>query len=315
MELRRVLSQGLDKIMEQNPKVAIINADLAKAHDNIGLQNKYSDRAFNVGTCEQNLASVGAGMAAYGFTPFVYSFAAFASRRMCDQIALSICHPNLNVKIVGSEPGITAEVLGATHSALDDIGVLRSLPNLVIFEPVDAVQLEQAIPQIVEYDGPMYIRLARKEMPIVFDENYKFDLFKADVLKEGSDVTIIASGIMVDEAVKAVKILEEKGLSAELINVHTIKPIDIDTIVNSVRKTKCVVTCENHNIIGGLKSAIADVLVENYPVPLKAIGVKDRFSEVGPMSYLKEKFNLTANDIAEASQSVIEIAKKNMVTV
>lgn len=306
MELRKVLATELDKIMEKNSKIAIVNADLAKAHANMDLQKKYPDRAFNVGVAEQNMASVAAGLSAYGFTPFVYSFASFASRRMCDQISLSISHSKLNVKIVGSEPGITAEVLGATHSALDDISVLRAIPNMVIYEPVDEIQLKQAIPQIIDHYGPVYIRLVRKETPNIFDENYKFDLFKADILNEGKDITIFATGIMVEEALKAVELLKEEGIEAELINVHTIKPLDKDTILKSVKKTGCAVTCENHSTIGGLKSAISELLVSEYPISVEGIGTGDHFSEVGPKNYLKEKFGLTAKDIVNLSKKVIE---------
>lgn len=309
MEMRKVLANELEKIMESNERIAVINADLAKAHSNIYIQEKYPDRAFNVGVAEQNMASVAAGLSAYGFIPFIYSFASFASRRMCDQISLSISHAKQNVKIIGSEPGITAEILGATHSALDDIGVLRSIPDIVIYEPVDKIQLLQAIPQIINHNGPVYVRLVRKSVPDIFDENYKFDLFKADIIKEGKDVTIMATGIMVEEALKAYDILKLEGIEAEIINVHTIKPIDKNTILNSVTKTGCAVTCENHSLIGGLRSAVAEILIENKLVPLKGIGVNDHFSEVGHREYLKEKFGLTSSDIVRAAKEAI--AKKN----
>ncbi len=302
MEMRKIFSQEIDKLMQVNDKVCVVNADLAGAHDNFWIQDKYPERAFNIGVCEQNLASLAGGMAAYGMIPFIYSFASFTGRRMLDQIAVSICHPKLNVKLVGSDPGIAATILGATHSALDDIGALRSIANLVIFEAVDETQIRQALPQIVAYDGAVYIRLIRKDAEDVFGEDYKFDLFKADVLEEGTDVTIMATGIMVAEAVRAAAMLKEEGISAEVINVHTIKPVDKETVLASLKKTGCGVTCENHNILGGLHSAIADVVTEEYPVPLKAIGVHDRFSEVGPLDYLKKLFGLTAEDIAAAAK-------------
>lgn len=302
MEMRKIFSQEIDKLMQVNGKVCVVNADLAGAHDNFWIQDKYPERAFNIGVCEQNLASLAGGMAAYGMIPFIYSFASFTGRRMLDQIAVSICHPKLNVKLVGSDPGIAATILGATHSALDDIGALRSIANLVIFEAVDETQIRQALPQIVAYDGAVYIRLIRKDAEDVFGEDYKFDLFKADVLEEGTDVTIMATGIMVAEAVRAAAMLKEEGISAEVINVHTIKPVDKETVLASLKKTGCGVTCENHNILGGLHSAIADVVTEEYPVPLKAIGVHDRFSEVGPLDYLKKLFGLTAEDIAAAAK-------------
>lgn len=309
MEMRKIFAQEVDKLMQENSRVCVVNADLAGAHDNFWIQDKYPDRAFNVGVCESNMASLAGGMAAYGMIPFIYSFASFAGRRMLDQIAVSICHPKLNVKIVGSDPGVAATILGATHSALDDIGALRSIANLVIYEAVDERQLRQAVPQIAAYDGAVYVRLIRKEAPDVFDKDYKFDLFKADVLKEGTDVTIMATGIMVAEAVEAVRLLEEEGIHAELLNVHTIKPIDRDTVLGSLKKTGCGVTCENHNILGGLHSAVADVVTDEYPVPLKAIGVHDRFSEVGPLDYLKKLFGLTAEDIVKAAKEAMKLKK------
>lgn len=307
MEMRKIFSQEIDKLMEENERVCVINADLAGAHDNFWIQDKYPERAFNVGVCEQNMASMAGGMSAYGMIPFIYGFASFSGRRMLDQIAVSVCHPKLNVKIVGSDPGVAATILGATHSALDDIGALRSIANLVIYEAVDERQLRQAIPQIAAYDGAVYIRVIRKEAEDIFDEDYHFDLFGADVIEEGSDVTLLATGIMVAEAKRAAQLLRAEGIRAELINVHTIKPIDKETILASLRKTGCGVTCENHNILGGLHSAVADVVTEEYPVPLKAIGVQDRFSEVGPLDYLKKLFGLTAEDIAQAAKKAMEM--------
>lgn len=307
MEMRQVLAEELDKIMEKDERIAVIDADLARANGTIGLRKKYPDRAFDVGIAEQNMASIAAGLAAYGFIPFIGSFTPFATRRICDQIAISIMYAKRNVKIIGTDPGISAELNGGTHMSFEDIGVIRSIPGIVIFEPVDAIQLAKSIPQIIDYDGAVYIRLFRKPLPQIFDEEYKFDLFKADVLKEGSDVSIFASGIMLNEAINAQKMLEEKGINAELVNVHTIKPIDRETVLNSVRKTGAAVTCENHNIIGGLKSAVAEVLIEEFPVPLRAIGINDHFGEVGKMDYLKNKYKMTAQDIVDACIEAIKL--------
>lgn len=310
MEMRKIFAQEIDKLMQNDGTVCVINADLAGAHDNFWIQDKYPERAFNIGVCEGNMASMAGGMSAYGMKPYIYSFASFASRRMLDQIAVSVCHPKLNVKIVGSDPGVAATILGATHSALDDIGALRSIANLVIFEAVDETQLRQAVPQINAYDGAVYIRLVRKEAPDIFGPDYKFDLFKADVLTEGSDVTIMATGMMMSEAVKAGELLAAEGIHAEIMNIHTIKPLDKDTILTSLKKTGCGVTCENHNIYGGLHSAVADLVTEEYPVPLKAIGVHDRFSEVGDLDYLKRLFSLRAEDIAMAAKNAISAKKR-----
>lgn len=306
IEMRSVLASELDRIMEHDERIAIVDADLAKANGTISLRKKYPNRAFDVGVAEQNMASVAAGMASYGMIPFISSFTPFATRRICDQIAISICYAKRNVKIIGTDPGVTAEFNGGTHMSFEDIGVLRSIPDIVIFEPVDAIQLKESLPQIIDYEGPVYIRMFRKVAPTVFDKNYKFDLFKGDVIKEGTDVTIFATGIMVDEAIEAEKILRAENIKAEVINLHTIKPIDRELILKSTRKTKAVVTCENHNIIGGLASAVAEVLIEENPVPLRSVGVRDHFGEAGLIPYLLNKYKMTKEHIVEGVKEVIQ---------
>lgn len=304
--MRQVLCNGLDELMAKDERIVVIDSDLARANGTLPLRDKYPERAFDIGIAEQNMAAFGAGMAAYGFIPFVGSFTAFATRRICDQIAISITYAKRNVKIIGSDPGISAELNGGTHMSMEDMGVLRSIPNMVIFEPVDGVQLAKALPKIVDYDGPVYIRLFRKPAPIVFKDDYEFDLFKADIIKEGKDVSIFSTGIMVNESVKAAEVLKNQGVDAEVINIHTIKPIDREAVIQSARKTGAVVTCENHNVIGGLKSAVAEVLIEECPVPLKAIGVQDHFGEVATMDYLKKKYHMTVEDIVAAALEVIK---------
>ncbi len=309
VEMRQVLADTISFLMERDERIIVIDADLAKANGTLALRNKFPERAFDVGIAEQNMASVAAGMAAYGFIPFIGSFTAFATRRICDQIAISLAYAKRNVKIIGSDPGISAELNGGTHMSMEDIGVLRSIPGVVIFEPADAVQLAKALPKIVEYDGVVYIRLYRKPAAVIFNDDYEFDLFKADVIKEGSNISIFATGIMVEEALQADEILKAEGIEAEIINIHTIKPIDKDAVLKSARKTGAVVVCENHNIIGGLKSAVAEVLSEEYPVPIKSIGVKDHFGEVAKMDYLKNKYHMTAEDIAAAAKDAINMKR------
>lgn len=310
MEMRKVLCDELEKMMTKDENIIIIDADLAKANGTYSLRKKFPNRALDVGIAEQNMASIAAGLSSYGFKPIILSFTPFVTRRICDQISVSIAYAKQNVKIIGTDPGISAELNGGTHMSVEDIGVLRSIPTLVIFEPVDSIQLKQALPQIMEYNGPVYIRMFRKETPEVFDSNYRFNLFKGDILKEGKDVTIVASGIMVEESVKAGKLLLAAGIDAEIINIHTIKPIDENILLKSVKKTGCVVTCENHNIIGGLRSAVSEVLIENYPVPLQSIGIKDVFGEVGRLGDLKVKFNMAADDIIKKVQNVIKMKNK-----
>lgn len=306
MEMRQLFAQELEKFMYENSNIVLLNADLAKPNGFGKFSEKFPERSINVGIAEQNMASIAAGMSSYGFIPFICTFTPFATRRICDQIAISICYAKQNVKIIGSDPGISAEYNGGTHMSFEDIGVLRSIPNMVIFEPVDNVQLKNLLPQIIDYKGPVYIRMFRKETPDIFDENEKFNLFNAKTVKEGSDVSIFCSGIMVDETLKANKILEEKGINAEIINIHTIKPIDEESIIASVHKTGAAVTVENHNIIGGLRSAVAEVLSENCPAPLRSIGIRDSFGQVGKMPYLKEVYNMSAENIVQAVLSVLK---------
>ncbi len=306
MEMRQVLALELEEAMKENEKIVVINADLAKPNGLGNLCKVYPDRMLNVGVAEQNMASVAAGMSSYGFIPFICTFTPFATRRICDQIAISICYAKQNVKIIGSDPGISAEYNGGTHMSFEDIGVLRSIPNIVIFEPADNTQFQSLFPQILDYKGPVYIRMFRKSTPDIFSADEKFNLFKAKTIKEGTDVSIFCSGIMVNETLEANKILEEKGINAEIINIHTMKPIDEEAVITSAKKTGAVVTVENHNIIGGFRSAVAEVLSENYPVPLRSIGIKDSFGEVGKMPYLKEIYNMTANDIVNAAVSALD---------
>ena len=308
MEMRAIYAQCMAELMTKDRHVCILDADLSKASGTRKLYEQFPNQMFDCGVQEANMASTAAGLASYGFKPWIESFAPFASRRICDQAAISIAYAGMNVKIVGTDPGVSAEVNGGTHMGMMDIAVLRSIPGIVIFEPVDGVQLRAAIPVINDYEGITYIRMFRKELPDIFDENYKFDLFKADLLKEGSDVTILATGFSLKDALEAAKSLEEEGISAEVINVHTIKPIDRETVMASAKKTGCIVTVENHNVMGGLYSAVCEAISED-PVPVTCIGFKDRFGEVGKLDYLKKVIGLTAEDISFQAKRAIELKK------
>ena len=306
MEMRQVLAQELAAIMEKDEKVCVINADLAKACGLTELSKHFKDRVLNAGVAEQNMASMAAGLSAYGFTPVINTFTPFATRRICDQVAISISYAKRNVKIIGLDPGISAQLNGGTHMSVEDIGVLRSIPDLLIFEPVDAIQLKKALPQLINYDGPVYMRLFRLVAKPVFKEEDHFELTKVHVLKEGKDVSIFASGIMVHEAMEAAHELQKQGVDAEVINIHTIKPIDVQAIIESVQKTKAVVTAENHNVVGGLGCAVCEVLAKNCIAPVEMVGIQDSFGEVGMMDYLSERFELKASNIIEATQKVLK---------
>ncbi len=305
MEMRAMYAQCLGELMERDEKLVLLDADLSKACGTFPLRKRFPDRIYDCGVAEQNMISIAAGLASYGYKPWAESFAPFATRRVCDQIAISVCYAKRNVKIVGTDPGIAAELNGGTHMSLEDMGVVRSIPGLVIFEPTDTVQLKAAMPVLHAYEGPVYMRMNRKEFPTVFPEGYRFDLFKADLLRAGTDVTILAAGLMVSESLQAAETLAAEGISCEVINVHTIKPIDRETILASAKKTGVIVTAENHNVIGGLRSAVLEALAHD-PVPVWAVGAEDRFGEVGKLPYLKEALGLNAAHLAAVVREAVQ---------
>ena len=306
MEMRAVYAQCLAELMEKDRHVCVLDADLAKASGTRPLYEKFPNQMFDCGVAEQDMASIAAGLSSYGFKPWIESFTPFATRRICDQIAISICYAKRNVKIVGTDPGIAAELNGGTHMSMEDIGVLRSIPGIVIFEPADPVQLRAAMPVLNDYDGAVYVRLFRKELPAVFSEDYQFDLFRADVLKEGKDLSVFATGFQLKDALEAADILAADGIDAEVINIHTIKPIDRETVIASARKTGAVLTVENHNVIGGLHSAVLEALARE-KIPACAVGVQDRFGEVGMLPYLRKAIGLTMENIVSTAKEAVSL--------
>ncbi|MFA6377108.1 MAG: transketolase family protein [Acholeplasmataceae bacterium] len=304
-QLRDIYVDLLLKYAEKYDNLVIVEADLMKASKTTPFFEKYPNRAINVGVAEANMIGVAAGLANMGKIPFTHTFTPFATRRVFDQVTLSVAYAQLNVKMVGSDPGIMAQLNGGTHMSLEDVGLMRNLPTMTVFEPVDGVQLAAMFPQIIEHNGPVYIRLLRQEFDPIFADDQKFELGKATPIIEGTDVSIFATGIMVKEALDAQKILAEQGISASVINIHTIKPIDKEAIIKEAKKTKAVVTAENHNIINGLGSAVAEVLVENCPTVMERVGVMDHFGEVGKKDFLMEKFGLKAKNIVEACKRVV----------
>ncbi len=305
VEMRTVYCDSLIEAAEKDERIVLINSDSMKVTATAPFREKFPERFLNVGIAEANMVGVAAGLAAYGKIPVVNSFTAFATRRCFDQIVVSVAYAGLNVKIVGNNPGILSELNGGTHMSMEDIGIMRTIPNMVIIEPIDEWQLRKAIPTIMEHDGPVYLRLNRGVNESVYDENYKFKLGKGDILREGKDVAIVASGFMVVKSLKAAERLKADGIDAAVVNIHTIKPIDSELLIDLANKTGAVVTVENHSIIGGLGSAVAEVLIENAPVKMKRIGVKDCFGEVGKKDYLLERFDLTPEKIAEQTKSLV----------
>lgn len=303
--LRETYVDLLMENAEKDNRIVIVEADLMRAAGTLRFAQKYKDKAVDVGVAEANMVGVAAGMSAMGKIPFTHTFTPFMTRRVCDQVTLSVAYAGLNVKLIGSDPGVTAELNGGTHMSMEDVSIMRNIPGMVIYEPVDSAQLKKIFPQIVKHYGPVYIRLLRRKAIQIFNNHQQFALGKGVLIKEGSDVTIIASGIMVAEALTAEKILRAEGISAEIINIHTVKPLDEEMIIRSAAKTNAVVVAENHSIIGGLGSAAAECLIESCPVPMKRVGVKDHFGEVGLTEFLKEKYGLTKKDIILAAKALI----------
>lgn len=304
-EVRQVMAAGLVEAARKDDRIVVLDADLMSCHSTKCFLEAFPERFINVGIAEANLIGVAAGMAAFGKIPFAFSFAPFATRRCYDQIFISVAYSKLTVKIVGSDPGVMAEANGGTHMPFEDMSIMRAIPKMVCFEPTDATMLAKALPRIIDYPGAVYIRMFRKKAEKIYDDSLDFELGKAVTLKEGKDVTLVASGIMVGRALKAAEELAAEGITARVVNVHTWKPIDEDAIVESVKATGAVVTCENHSTYGGLGSAVAEVVVEKCPAPMEFIGVKNSFGEVGKEAYLSEKFGLTVADIVAAAKKAI----------
>ena len=308
IEMRAAYCDSLIEAARVDPQIVTLDCDLQSSMGTKRFLEKYPERAFNCGIQEANACGVAAGLSAVGYTPFVHSFAVFTSRRMYDQAFISCAYAGLNVKLIGGDAGVSAAVNGGTHMAFEDVGIMRNIPGMTIIEASDSTMMKSLVPQVASMYGMVYMRMPRKTVRKIYNDNTNFKIGKAETLREGKDVSLIASGLCVYEALVAAEMLEKEGISAAVMDVFTIKPIDRDSIVACARKTGAVVTAENHNIYNGLGSAVAEVLSEEAPTPLIRVGVQDEFGEVGPQDYLMERFSLTAKAICEKAKLVI--AKK-----
>ena len=305
LAMRDVYCKTLMGLAEKDKRICALDADLMKSMGMVPFLKAYPERAFDVGVQEANMIGVAAGLSATGKIPYAHSFAPFASRRCFDQVFLSCGYAKLNVRIIGSDPGVTAAFNGGTHMPFEDLGLMRNIPGITILEPVDAAMLKDLVTQTADKYGVFYIRLLRKNAVKIYEEGSTFEMGRGITLKEGKDATIIATGILVAEALKAAESLEGEGICARVVNLFTLKPIDSELIIKCAEETGAIVTAENHNILTGLASAVAEVLVENTPVPMERIGVRDLFGEVGPQEYLMKRFGMTAEDIAAKVKKVI----------
>lgn len=297
--LKELAAEGADKLV-------VLDADLSAATKTGIFKKAYPQRHINCGIAESDMMCVAAGFATMGLVPFASSFAMFAAGRAFEQVRNSIGYPHLNVKIGATHAGISVGEDGASHQCCEDFALMRSIPGMVVICPADDVEAKQAVKAAYKYDGPVYLRFGRLAVPVFHSENYKFEIGKGEVVKEGKDVTIVANGLMVAEAIEAGKVLAEKGIDAEIINIATIKPLDEELIIKSAKKTGKVITVEEHSVIGGLGEAVCAALAENCPTPVKRIGVNDEFGHSGPAKDLLKQFGLSADNIVDVAEKFVK---------
>ena len=305
-EPREGYARALIELGQQHDDVFVLDADCAKSNYTNRFRDKFPDRFFNMGIAECDIVGTAAGMAALGKVPFANAYANFLTGRGYDQVRISVAYSGRNVKIVGHNAGTSAAQEGATHLPLEDIGLMRAIPDMTVIVPADSCEMEKAVRAAYEYDGPVYLRVGKLKVPDVTTADTPFEIGKAIRFREGSDVTLISTGNMLFETLKAAEILAEKGVSAEVLHMHTVKPIDSEEIAESARKTGAVVTVEEHSILNGLGSAVAETLCEKYPVPLRRVGTKDVFGLSGTMDELMDYFGLRAEPIAATALEAIQ---------
>lgn len=307
---REAYGKALAKLAAINENVVVLDADLSKSTKTADFKAVAPERFINMGIAESNMMGVAAGLSTCGKIPFASTFAMFAAGRAFEQIRNSICYPSLNVKICATHAGLTVGEDGATHQSIEDISLMRSIPNMIVINPSDAIETEAAIFAAAEYNGPCYVRLGRLAVSVINDNaDYKFEIGKGVTLTKGNDVTIIATGMMVELALEAKEELAKDGINARIINIHTIKPIDKELLINAAKETGAIVTVEEHSIIGGLGSAVAEVVTEEYPVPVLKVGIKDTFGESGKPNELLKAYGLTTEAIVEHSKKAISLKK------
>lgn len=296
---RQSFGEALEKLGEENKNVVVIDADLAKSTKTSLFAKKFPDRFIDVGIAEQNMIGIAAGLSTFGKVPFVSTFAAFATGRVYDQIRCSVAYPKLNVKICGTHAGVTVGEDGATHQMLEDINLMRGLPNMTVISTSDDVQTKWAVEEISKIDGPVYLRLARIATPVIYEENQKFEIGKGVQIGNGTDATIFATGVTVSEALKAQELLKERGFDVRVVDIHTIKPIDRELIVKCAKETDKIITVEDHSIIGGLGTAVCEVLAEEYPTKVIRLGISDCFGKSGKAADLMKYFRIDAQAICQ----------------
>lgn len=309
VDLRDSYGQALLEIGEENPNVIVFTADIATSTKTSVFARKYPERFYDVGIAEQNMITMAAGAASCGKIPFVSTLAVFATERTFNQLTVSVGYTKLNVKVVATHGGVSVGKDGATHQSILDVAIMRTIPNMTVIVPCDGVETRKCVKAATNHIGPVYIRLGREPVPLIYDESFDFQIGRASTLRKGDDLTIVANGIMVHEALKACVRLEKEGLSCRLIDLHTVKPIDEKTILKAARETGAIVTAEEHTILGGTGSAVAEVIGEGYPVPVMRVGLKDTFGESGEPYDLLKKYGLLDVNIVEAARKAMKMKK------
>jgi len=304
--MRDAYGEALVELGEANPRVVVLGADTTASLKSALFGTRFPERFFNIGIAEQNLIGVAAGLALAGKVAYAGTYAIFVPGKCVDQIRNNVAYPNLDVKVICSHGGISVGPDGASHQQIEDIAIMRTIPKMHVIVPCDPVSTKAIVKAIAEIPGPFYVRLARPNSPIVYEAGFEFALGRGNPLEEGSDVAILACGILVPEALKGAESLKKKGIKASVIDLHTIKPIDAQLIEKYARRCGCVVTAEEHNVMGGMGSAVSEVLIESYPVPLKRVGVGDTFGESGEASELLKKYGLTSTNIEDAALLLVK---------
>ncbi len=308
--IRDAFGEALIELGEKNEKVVVLDADVSHSTRTIKFGERFPDRFFNIGVAEANMMNIAAGLATCGFIPFVSTFSFLACLRATEQIRTSIAYPKLNVKIAAGYGGLSDSYDGTTHQSVCDIAIARSIPNLTVIVLADAEETKIAIPVIAQHKGPVFFRLSRAKVSVIFDQDHQFEIGKGNLLREGSDITLIATGVMVAKALEAVDKLESEGVSVRVLEIHTIKPLDERIILQATKETKAIVTVEEHSILGALGSAVAELLVKYYPVPLEMVGISDIFAESGGYEELLNKYGMGIANIIEAVKKVLK--RKNI---
>jgi transketolase len=309
VSMRIAYGKTLVELGKANPDVVVLSADVSNSDHSYMFEEAFPDRFFNVGIAEQSLVDVAVGLAYAGKIPFANTFAFLFATRALEMVRTHLCYGEANVKLMGAYAGLSDSFDGPTHHSITDVAIMRSLPNMTVVIPGDPVALGKLLPQVAEWPGPVFFRLNRNEVPVIFDESYSPRIGEAITLRSGNDVTLIGTGIMVSRCLEAASELAEQGIDARVLEVHTVKPLDVDRVVKAARETGALVTAEEHSIVGGLGAAVAEAVTDNYPVPVKRVGIADRFAETGPYLPMLDRYGMSVADIVTAARQAMAAKK------